>query len=81
MTFIFIDELEIKLDYIKEDAENLTNLQERVVVACNACDRMIYVESVTERHTTFKGVNIDFLLQFHLEYPFLGGGGEFSHPG
>ena len=29
MTCIFIDELEIKLDYIKEDAENLTNLQER----------------------------------------------------
>ena len=53
MTFIFIDELEIKLDYIKEDAENLTNLQERVVVACNACDRMIYVDR--EAHDVQRG--------------------------
>ena len=36
MIYIFIDELEIKYDYIKDDTKDLNNLQENLVVACSA---------------------------------------------
>ena len=40
MNCIFIDELEIKIDYIKEDTEN-PNAYKRVVIAGSACDRVL----------------------------------------
>ena len=67
MIYIFIDELEIKYDYSKDDNEDLIKLQENVVVARSARNRVTFVRTVTERSGASKGVNMPSFCNYHLK--------------